>query len=60
MIIGGFDVKKCDEGSAFPPNKKPYKEPNLRVYGNIRTVTQASNVTGVPDSNNKGFVHKTA
>jgi len=31
------------------PHKKPYRSPVLRVYGNIRAITQAVGATGAMD-----------
>ena len=42
------------------PEKKPYQEPKLRVYGDLTSITGTIAVAGVPDGNNKGSVHKTA
>jgi hypothetical protein len=41
-------------------NKKTYQEPRFSVYGDIKTTTQIVAVTGVPDGNNKGSVHRNA
>ena len=43
--------------SALAPKKKPYQKPSLRVYGDIRTMTQAANhQQGTTDA---AFMNKT-
>jgi hypothetical protein len=46
-----------------PPNpkrsKKPYQEPQLQVYGDLREVTQAT-LTGKTQDSSKGKANKTS
>jgi hypothetical protein len=40
--------------------KKPYSEPQLRVYGDIRRITQTSNVGANSDHKGQGSSNRTA
>lgn len=45
--------------SNLPPRKKPFSEPTLVVYGDIRTITQATQPVGMGDGGMAGLIKTT-
>jgi hypothetical protein len=43
-----------DSSEGRAPTKKPYRSPQLRVYGNIRDITQAAGLTSRRDGQGGG------
>ncbi|HEX8807768.1 MAG TPA: hypothetical protein VF760_02100 [Xanthobacteraceae bacterium] len=45
---------------AEAPKKKPYSKPVLRIYGNIRDMTETSTMGMHADAHGRRSIHKTA
>lgn len=63
-----YDALRCPneavEGSKYcercKTKKRPYKKPELRVYGDIRTMTETSTMGMHSDAAHMRSIHKTA
>jgi hypothetical protein len=54
------DASLASETTEADPARKPYKKPEVQVYGDLATITQAINVTGTPDGTGHPNKHFTA